>query len=45
MLLNLRVGPDFNRARVRYGMVLWNMRILVGIRVGRVALGEVGRAG
>ena len=42
MLLNLRVGPNFNRARIGYGVVVWNMRISIEIRVG---LGEVGRVG
>ena len=26
-LLNLRVGPTFNRARIGNGVVLWNMMV------------------
>ena len=45
MLLNLRVGPNFNRARTGYGVVLWNIRICIRIRVGRVGFGAVGWVG
>ena len=27
MLLNLRVGPNFNRAKIGNGVVLWNMMV------------------
>ena len=31
--------------KMRAGVVLWNMRVWVGVRVGRVGFGEVGRVG
>ena len=31
--------------KMKVGVMLWNMRVWVGIRVGRVGFGEVGRVG
>ena len=31
--------------KMRVRVVLWNMRVWVGLRVGRVGFGEVGRVG